>query len=206
MPLPSASATTELAAVNQILGAIGQAPVTTLDQLNPDVAIAYDTLLEINREVQSEGWSFNTEREYPFTPDNNNQIVIPSNVLQLDLSNNFQNKGYSAVRRDGKLYNKTEHIYTWTDFSPVLCDVVWLFSFTDLPQPFRDHIVAKAALAVATKMTASTELYQLLIQRASDTRVSVIEYECNQGDYSFFGWREDNNYYSSYQPFYTLAR
>ena len=292
MPFPTASATTELVAVNQILGAIGQAPVTSIDTetvvttvdscvftgtisgttlsvssiasgtitvgafirgtgitsntaiaalgtgtggtgtyilnisqtvsspttitaqtttqtdqiVNPDAAIAYETLQEINRQIQSEGWSFNTEREYPFTPDNTNQISIPNNVLQLDLSDMMQNKGYSAIRRDGKLYNKTDHTFSWTDLSPVYCDVVWLFSFTDIPQPFRDHIVAKAAVVMSTKVSASSELYQLLLQRVSDTRAIVVEYECNQGDYSYFGLAEDKNYYQSFQPFSALAR
>src|SRR5210317_1336881 len=31
-------------------------------QTNPDVAIAYNTLTEVTREVQSEGWVYNTER------------------------------------------------------------------------------------------------------------------------------------------------
>ena len=35
-----------------------EAPVTTLDQTNPEVAIAYDTLLQVSKEVQSEGWTF----------------------------------------------------------------------------------------------------------------------------------------------------
>ena len=77
MPYPTTNAAQELPAVNQILAACGQAPVTSLDQTNPDVAIAYDTLLETSREVQSEGWSFNKEAHYPMTPDINNEIKIP---------------------------------------------------------------------------------------------------------------------------------
>ena len=63
MPIPTTNATQELPAVNQILASVGQAPVTTLDQTNPDVAIAYDTLLEVSKEVQAEGWTFNQEFE-----------------------------------------------------------------------------------------------------------------------------------------------
>ena len=45
----------ELRAVNQILESVGQAPVTDLNQSNPDVAIAYDTLMQVSRDVQAEG-------------------------------------------------------------------------------------------------------------------------------------------------------
>ena len=51
MPFPTTNATQELPAINQILTSCGQAPVTTLDQTNPEVAIAYATLLQVSREV-----------------------------------------------------------------------------------------------------------------------------------------------------------
>ena len=81
MPFPTTNATRELPAVNQILTSCGQAPVTTLDQTNPEVAIAYDTLLQVSRETQSEGWTFNKEFHYEFVPDANKEIVIPNNIL-----------------------------------------------------------------------------------------------------------------------------
>ena len=65
MTLPTSGSQTELQAVNEILASVGQAPVTTLEQTNPDVAIAYNTLLEVNREVQAEGWTFNKESCIP---------------------------------------------------------------------------------------------------------------------------------------------
>ena len=52
MPIPTTNATQELPAVNQILASVGQAPVTTLDQTNPDVAIAYDTLLTVREKCR----------------------------------------------------------------------------------------------------------------------------------------------------------
>jgi len=105
MAFPTTNATQELPAINQILASVGQAPVTTLDTTNPDVAIAYDTLLQVSREVQAEGWTFNKEYDYGFTPDSNNEIVIPSNVLQIDLHNREADyKQYDVVRRNGKLY------------------------------------------------------------------------------------------------------
>ena len=86
MPFPTTNAVKELPAINQILSTCGQAPVTTLDQTNPDVAIALNTLREVSREIQSEGWSFNKEYDYPITPDSNDEVVIPNNMLQMDLN------------------------------------------------------------------------------------------------------------------------
>ena len=114
MAIPTTNATEELPAINQILASVGQAPVTTLDQTNPDVAIAYDTLIQVSREIQSEGWTFNKEQDYPFTPDSNNEILIPSNVLQIDISAETGNEEMDVIRRNGKLYDKQEHSYTFT--------------------------------------------------------------------------------------------
>ena len=44
MAYPTYAVSTELDAVNQILSSVGQAPVTTLDLQNPEVAIALSTL------------------------------------------------------------------------------------------------------------------------------------------------------------------
>jgi len=204
MAFPNALVATELAAVNQILGAVGQAAVTTLDQTNPDVSLAFDTLMEVNREVQAEGWSFNTETEYPVTPDTNNEILIPANVLLMDLSDLPENRGIEVVRRDGKLYNKIDHTYTWTE--QIKCDIVWLFEFADLPTPFQDYITTRASVQASTKMVGDTSVYQMLQQKEALSRANVMEYECNQGNYSFFGFPRGSNFYSSYQPYKTLAR
>ena len=47
MSFPTTNASRqELSCSKSIFAVIGQAPVTTLDQTNPDVAIAYQTLLK----------------------------------------------------------------------------------------------------------------------------------------------------------------
>ena len=113
MAFPTTNAAQELPAVNEILASVGQAPVTTLDQTNPDVAIAYDTLLNVSREVQAEGWIFNTEEFYELTPNTDGEIVIANNILQIDLHAEKDNQ-YEAIRRNGKLYEKINHTYDWT--------------------------------------------------------------------------------------------
>lgn len=203
MPFPTTNAQTELQAVNEILASVGQAPVTTLDQTNPDVAIAYDTLTQVSREVQAEGWTFNKEYEYPFTPDTNNEIVIPNNVLQLDLTPDY--KDQDTVRRNGKLYDRTNHTFIWTD-DEVLCDVVWYFDWVDLPIPIKDYIVARAATITSSRIVGDSTQYQMLQQREAYCRAMALEYECNEGSYTFFGHPRGGNYYTSYEPYKALYR
>lgn len=207
MAFPTTNSAQELPAVNQILQSCGQAPVTTLDQTNPDVAIAYQTLLEVSREVQAEGWSFNKELNYEMVPDNNNEILIPNNMLQIDLSDNPNNMGYDVVRRSGKLYDKISHTYNWAkDRDNVQCDIVWLFDWVDLPRPIQDFITARAASIVSSRIVGDPNQYQILQQKEAFTRAMAMEYECNQGDYTFFGHPEGTNNYQSYKPFKALYR
>ena len=204
MAFPTTNATQELPAVNQILQSCGQAPVTTLDQTNPDVAIAYQTLLEVSREVQAEGWSFNKEYNYELTPDTNNQILIPSNMLQIDLSQNAANMDKDVIRRSGKLYDKANHTYTFTD--KVECDITWLFDWVDIPTPIADFITARAASVVSSRIVGDGTQYQILQQKEAFTRAMAMEYECNQGDYTYFGHSGKTNTYTGYKPYTALYR
>ncbi len=204
MSIPTTNATEELPAINQILASVGQAPVTTLDQTNPDVAIAYDTLIQVSREIQSEGWTFNKEQDYPFTPDSNNEILIPSNVLQIDISAETGNEEMDVIRRNGKLYDKQEHSYTFTE--ELKCDVVWLFDWVDLPRPIQDYVTSRAACFTVSRIVGDGQLYQMCMQKEAYCRAMALEYECNQGDYTFFGQPKDGNYYNSYKPYIALER
>jgi len=205
MPFPTYAVSTELDAVNQILSSVGQAPVTTLDLQNPEVSIVLNTLREINRQVQAEGWIFNTEREYELTPDSStNQILYPFNMLQIDTNQPYHKNKYDVVKRGNKLYDRLKHTYTFTD--PIQADVVWYFDFTDVPAAVQAYITARAARMCATKMVGDRELNGLLQEQELQTRAAAIEYDCNQGDYSMFGFRDGENYYNSYQPFQALMR
>ncbi len=196
---------TELQAINEILTSLGQTPVTTLDETNPDVAVITETLNVVSREVQAEGWAFNLEKGYTFSLDGDSKVAIPTNVLKLDLEDgNASYFGIDSVIRQGFLYNKTEHTFVWDD--ALKCDVTWWFELTDLPRPIYDYIVAKAASLSAAKIIGDAGQYQLLQQREAYTRAFALEHECQVGDYSYFGSSSQGNFYNAYQPYKALAR
>jgi hypothetical protein len=176
------------------------------NQTNPDVAIALNTLREVSREVQAEGWSYNTEFDYKITPDSNNEIRIADDVLQMDLNQGYpENIEKDAIFRGGKLYDKKAHSYEWTA-DTVYVDVVWYFDWESIPQPIQAYIVARAAAIVSSRIIGDSNQYQILQQKEANTRSQALEYECNQGDYSFFGSPSHGNFYRPYKPFHTLQR
>ena len=175
-------------------------------QTNPDVAIALNTLREVSREVQAEGWTFNKEFNFPITPDSNNEVLIPNNVLQIDLNrDDVTNMNRDSVNRGGKLYDRTAHSYIWED-ETVYVDITWYLDWDNIPTPIQAFIVARAASIVSSRIIGDGNQYQMLQQKEAFARSMALEYECNQGDYTFFGHPQGENYYRSYQPYHTLYR
>ena len=196
---------TELSAVNSILGAIGQAPVTSLVYDNPEIAFIYNLLRDANVDTQAEGWHFNTEKHVKYTPDTNGNILIANDVLQLDVSKGWTHRIYDVVRRDGKLYDKIDHTFDFSTLTSIDLDVVLLVTFENLPIPFRRYITYRASTKAATQLVANPNLVKLLQGQEALARASLMEYECNQGNHSMFGFPE-NTIHQTYQPWRNLRR
>lgn len=198
--------TTKLEAINQMFTGIGQAPVVSLDSTNPEIASAEFILEATNREVQGEGWHFNTELNYPFTPDTEGYIIIPNNVLQISDNKTSNVQTYQTVVRAGKLYDKVEHSYIFPPGQPVLCDVVWLFDFEDLPQVFQDYITQRAARVFAGRVVGSELMVKFNAQDEGILRSNCISYDTDTAQANIFGLENGQNFHVSYAPFNTIAR
>lgn len=202
----------ELSAVNQILGAIGQSPVTSLDYENPEISFVYQILQECNRDIQNEGWVFNRERYVEVTPDQNNEIVIPNNVLRMDLQGEYYRRTTDTIWKEGKLYDKIQHTFKFDQQhnlvntnGQVVMEVVYLYPFDELPPVFRRLVIYKASVRAASQLVQNPQLVQMLAINEQMARAAVMEYECNQGDYSMMGW-PDGTSYVPYAPFRALQR
>jgi len=203
-PVPTIFNTdTELSAVNSVLGSIGQSPITTLDYENPEISFVYNILMECSVDVQSEGWVFNTEYNYPIKLNTFDELPVPENILRIDVTEGQVFRYTDLVRRNGKIYDKLNHTYKFD--SPVNFDIVWLFPFNDLPTVFKRYITYKASARAATQLVTNPQLTQLIAQQEAFSRAACMEYECSQGDYTFMGW-PGHTAYRPYQPFQTLAR
>lgn len=199
---------TELSAVNSILGAIGQSPVTVISgNTNPEISFIYNLLRDANVDVQNEGWHFNTEKHVNYTPDAvTGKITVGSDILKMDVSNGWSHRVYDVVKRNGYLYDKFDHTDDWsTATSGIDLDVVRLFSFEDLPSVFQRYVIFMASGRAATQLVGNPQLVQLLATRESYARAACMEYECNQGNHTIFGFPEDT-IHRTYQPWKTLRR
>ena len=196
---------TELSAVNSILGAIGQSPVTTINKTNPEVGFIYNLLRDSNVEVQNEGWHFNTERHVKYTPDSNGKIAIGADIIKMDVTDGWVKRQYDVVKRSGNLYDKYDHTDDWSDHTDILLDITKLIPFEEVPSVFQRYIVSRSSRQAATQLVANPQLVQLLQSNEAMARANCMEYECNQGNHSMFGLPEDSIYHA-YEPWRNLRR
>ncbi len=197
---------TELSAVNAILGAIGQSPVTTIDKTNPEIGFIYNLLRDANVDLQAEGWHFNTEKHVTFTPDSTTgKITIGADILKMDTTEGWSDRTHDVVKRNGFLYDKQSHTDDFSDHTTINLDIVRLLNYADLPEVFKRYIIYKASVRAATQLVGNAQLAQLLAQQEVMARSAIIEYECNQGNHTMFGLPEES-VYTAYQPWRSLGR
>ena len=71
---------------------------------------------------------------------------------------------------------------------------------------YKDYITARAATFVVSRVVGDQALYQMCQQKEVYCRAMALEYECNQGQFTFFGHPKGGNHYQSYQPYKALQR
>ena len=201
---------TELSAVNAILGSIGQSPISSLDFANPEISFIFNLLKESSQDVQSEGWTFNIEYHIKETVGADNKIIIESDVSRID-NEDAWDRTRDFVRRkdtsDGiwKLYDRVNHTFEFPDDDYFYVNKVRLLKFEDIPAPFQRYIVYKASGRAAVQLVSNAQLQKMLATYEAQARAACMEYECNQGNHSMFGFPEDT-IYDTYQPWRNLRR
>lgn len=161
--------TTELTALNAMLATIGEAPVNTLDGSGlPDAAIALSTLREVVREVLVEGWTFNTDVNYPFYPTAfaPYEITLPPNVMSILPLPGEEN----IVMRGRKLYNTATRSFSFEGTAEVLVEVVWAMTFDELPEVTRQYIAVRAARRFQGRVVGSELLHGITAEQEQTAR------------------------------------
>lgn len=199
------TATTELEAVNIMLAAIGEAPVNTLTGTLPvDVKLAQTTLEEVNKEVQTEGWSFNTEINVELTRDGSNNIALSSNVLIVD-PNIHDHPDVDAIQIGLKLYDRKNHKYEFDD--DLKCTVVYFRTFNDIPEPAKRYINIKAARIFVDRLVSDEGLRTYTQQDEVRARSILMETDLSNADHNILrGDPALTSVFSTYSPANALIR
>ncbi len=178
-----ATLTTQLEAVNTMLGYIGEAPVNSISntaELPVSAANAVTILDETSREVQSEGWHFNTTADHVLTPVND-AITLPSNILQVDHEGG---EDIDLVQRGLSLYDRKNRTSTFT--SDIKVTIVELLDWDSLPEQARRYIALRATRALQARIVGSRELEALIIRDEFAAKANLESSDNSNSDRTIF--------------------
>ena len=175
--------TTELEAVNTMLRYTGESPVNSITGtgLPVQVTIAVAVLADISREVQLEGWHFNTAPKVTLSPDGSTKkIAIATDIVKIDAND----KTKDVVIRGAFLFDRKNNTNQFDGDLEV--NTVTLLDFTDLPESARRYITIKASRVFQAQTIGSRELEQLLARDEFTARAELLEYDSGNSDRTIF--------------------
>ena len=185
----STSRTSELEAVNTILSAVGEPPINSLDgQKNVDAAIARNILNEVSREVQTQGWHFNTQRKVSLSPSIDSHIVLDDSVVRVDIEHHSDSNTLDTTditQRGNKLFDRTNNTYVFS--KSIEATVIYLLSWTELPEPARRFIAVRSARIFQDRMVSSQAHHAFSQEDEVRARALLKEFEGDTADHSIFG-------------------
>ena len=188
--------TTKLEAVNTMLTFIGESPVNSLSDSSGvgDLPVAEKILDEIDREVQSQGWHFNTTVDVVTSPDaTSNEIVLSHNVVKADVKVGAYSN-MDVTMRNNKLFNRSKNTFEFT--SDLKLTLVSLLPWDDLPEAARRYISLRAARVLQDRQVGSREMTEIGIREETVALAALREYDAEGADYSVF---------DSYLPAQTIS-
>jgi hypothetical protein len=175
--------TTELEAVNSMLGHIGETPVNTLSNataLPVSASTAIAVLNEVNREVQNEGWYFNTENNVTLSPDVDGNIVLDKDVVEADAVDNT----LDIAQRGLNLYDRKNNTLVFT--KDVKVTLTRLLDWDYLPEPARRYITLRASRTLQGRLVGSRELEALILRDELLAKARLEDYDSNSSDRTMF--------------------
>ena len=161
-------ATTKLQAVNTLLSIIGEAPVNSLvPPLTGDTSLADSVLDEISKEIQGEGWSWNTMLYDKIPLDTNGHSTLPSNTLAV----RFNPVSYPSQRfvlRGIKLFDRVKNTYdlrgslgvalTGTTQSDLVAEIIEELAWDDIPETGKRYVMIRAGRIFSNRAITSTSI------------------------------------------------
>jgi len=199
------AATTELECINIMLAAIGEAPVNSLTGTVPvDVRMAQSTLTEVNKQVQSEGWSFNTEIDVTLTRDGNNNIPLGTDVLRVD-AQTHDHPSIDPIQRGLKLYDRKNNTFVFDE--NLKCTVVYFRSFDELPEQARSYMTIKAARIFVDRLISDQSLRTYTQEDEIRARSVLMETDLSNADHNMLiGDPSISDAISTFSPIDVLNR
>ena len=198
------SRTSFLEAVNRVLQMFGEAPVNSLQGQFGLAKQAEDSLNDVSRTLQTEGWSFNTDLEKTLERNSSNEIELSSNVSRV-VVDNLEYPDIDVVQRGDKLYDRRNNRYTFDE--DLIVDMTTILEWDLLPEHARQYITIKAGRQLQEAIIGSSDLTKLNLTQELEARSAFLEEETTKTEHSMLrGNLNRTSPINTYIPSRTLER
>ena len=150
-------------ALQVMLSCLGVSPqiMEEEDAPNSEVTLANHILDDVLADVQTQGWAFNREQNFPLTPQEDGRIVLPPSLLKVEKVHNHPHLRERVIKT-GKtltkyLYDTERH--TFFIKQTVTADVVWRLEFEEVPEAYRRYVIVRAARIFQDRVLGSSTLH-----------------------------------------------
>lgn len=163
----------KLEAVNHVLEAGGQPPVSSLDTDSASAVAIVERLLKAERLRElSRGWEFNTT--FPIlTPDINSNILMGDEILSVDGYGAYINTKYTI--KNGKLLDTTNQTDEFT--STVQVKIITDIDFEDLRTQLQYQLMSSVAKSFQRRYQQDDRVDAELVEEEQEARVASAEEE-----------------------------
>ena len=182
--------TSKLEAINTLLATIGESPVNSLTSGLVEASSAEQTLDNVSRDFQAQGWAFNTELTYQLSPDSSNEITLPANCLHVDTIYNRMSSESDLVQRGMRMYDRIKNTYAIGQTLEV--DMVVLLEYEEMPETARRYVAIKAARVLQDRVLGSDTLHSFNVQDERAAWNNVMQNESDVQDLNIFDNYETN--------------
>ena len=180
-----ATLTSKLEAVNTMLGYIGESPVNSIASataLPHSAALAKNILDEVSREVQSDGWQFNTVENFKLAQGYPaGTFQVPENTLQVDAVD----ISIDTVQRGTTLWNRAENSKQF-NAEYIFVNMTFLLDWEELPEQARRYITIKAGRIFQARLVGSRELESLIMRDEMYAKARLEETDGRNADITIF--------------------
>ena len=177
-----ATLTSQLESVNVMLGHVGESPINTLTgtgSLPVSATAALAALNEVSKEIQSEGWHFNSEKDVTLSPVSGT-INVPEDAVQVDA----EDKSLDIIQRGAALFDRANNTSTFTESIKV--NLIRLLNWDSLPEEARRYITLRASRIFQGRIVGSRELEALIARDEYQARSRLEESDYGSSDRTIF--------------------
>ena len=183
--------TSKLEAINTLLATVGESPVNSLTSGLIEANQAEQTLDNVSRDFQTQGWAFNTDLTFELSPNAANELTLPANCLHVDTIHTRMSADTDLVQRGMRMYDRIKNTYAIGTVLKV--DMVVLLDFEEMPETARRYVAIKASRVLQDRVLGSDTLHTFNTRDEQVAWNNVMQAESDVQDLNIFDNYETNN-------------